>query len=54
MTKQEELNFANWIAGFTDGEGCFHIAQIKNKKMSLFLRGSAINKKINMIKTFKC
>ena len=29
--QQERLNFASWIAGFSDGEGCFSIAVIKNK-----------------------
>lgn len=28
--QQERLNFASWIAGFSDGEGCFSIAVIKN------------------------
>jgi len=29
--QQERLKIANWIVGFTDGEGCFSIAVIKNK-----------------------
>ena len=29
--QQERLKFAYWIAGFTDGEGCFSIAVINNK-----------------------
>ena len=28
--QQERLNFASWIAGFSDGEGCFSVAVIKN------------------------
>jgi len=32
--QQERLD-ANWIAGFTDGEGCFHISINKVHKMSL-------------------
>ena len=28
--QQERLNFASWIAGFADGEGCFSVAVIKN------------------------
>ena len=29
--QQERLKIAYWITGFTDGEGCFSIAVIKNK-----------------------
>ena len=29
--QQERLKIAWWIVGFTDGEGCFSIAVIKNK-----------------------
>lgn len=29
--QQERLRIANWIIGFTDGEGCFSIAVINNK-----------------------
>ena len=29
--QQERLALANWIVGFTDGEGCFSVAVIKNK-----------------------
>jgi len=29
--QQERLKIAYWILGFTDGEGCFSIAVIKNK-----------------------
>ena len=29
--QQERLKIAYWIVGFTDGEGCFSIAVIKNK-----------------------
>ena len=29
--QQERLKIACWIVGFTDGEGCFSIAVIKNK-----------------------
>jgi len=29
--QQERLKTAYWIVGFTDGEGCFSIAVIKNK-----------------------
>jgi hypothetical protein len=32
--QQERLD-ANWIVGFTDGEGCFHISINKIQKMSL-------------------
>lgn len=32
--QQERLN-ENWISGFVDGEGCFHIALNKLSKMSL-------------------
>ena|SRR3989344_8490362 len=28
--KQERLEIENWIAGFTDGEGCFSVSFIKN------------------------
>ena len=28
--QQERFNVASWISGFTDGEGCFSIAVIKN------------------------
>jgi hypothetical protein len=28
--QQERLEMANWISGFTDGEGCFVISVIKN------------------------
>lgn len=28
--QQERLKIASWIVGFTDGEGCFSIAVIKN------------------------
>lgn len=28
--QQERLCFANWILGFTDGEGCFSVGVIKN------------------------
>ena len=29
--QQERLKIAYWIAGFTDGEGCFSVALINNK-----------------------
>ncbi len=29
--QQERLKIAYWIVGFTDGEGCFSVAVIKNK-----------------------
>lgn len=29
--QQERLKIANWIVGFTDGEGCFSISIFKNK-----------------------
>ena len=29
--QQERLKIAYWIAGFTDGEGCFSVSVIKNK-----------------------
>lgn len=29
--QQERFSFVSWISGFTDGEGCFSIAVIKNK-----------------------
>ena len=29
--QQERLKLAFWISGFTDGEGCFSVAVIKNK-----------------------
>ncbi len=29
--QQERLEMANWISGFTDGEGCFVISVIKNQ-----------------------
>ena len=29
--QQERLRIAYWIAGFTDGEGCFSVALINNK-----------------------
>ena len=32
--QQERLD-DNWIAGFVDGEGCFHISINRNKKMTL-------------------
>ena len=32
--QQERLN-ANWVTGFVDGEGCFHIAISKLPKMTL-------------------
>lgn len=28
--QQERLEMANWIVGFTDGEGCFTVSVIKN------------------------
>ncbi len=28
--QQERFRIANWIVGFTDGEGCFSVAVIKN------------------------
>lgn len=28
--QQERLEMANWISGFTDGEGCFVVSVIKN------------------------
>ena len=28
--QQERLGFAHWITGFTDGEGCFSVAIIRN------------------------
>ena len=31
--QQERLNY-NWIAGFVDGEGCFHVAINKNSHMT--------------------
>ena len=33
--QQERLKIANWIVGFTDGEGCFSISIIKNKTTKL-------------------
>lgn len=29
--QQERLVFASWVVGFTDGEGCFSVAVIKNR-----------------------
>ena len=29
--QQERLRIENWIAGFTDGEGCFSVSFIRNK-----------------------
>jgi hypothetical protein len=28
--QQERLEIANWIVGFTDGEGCFSVSAVKN------------------------
>jgi len=33
--QQERFNLSSWISGFTDGEGCFSIAVIKNKTTKL-------------------
>lgn len=33
--QQERLRIANWIVGFTDGEGCFSVSIIKNQTTKL-------------------
>lgn len=37
LTKQYDSNILdpNWIVGFIDGEGCFHVSVAKNKTMKL-------------------
>jgi hypothetical protein len=31
--KNDKNTLSNWITGFTDGEGCFHVGIFNNKKM---------------------
>ena len=36
--QQERLNFANWIVGFVDGEGCFTVSFFTHPKSRLRLK----------------
>ncbi|PIR91275.1 endonuclease [bacterium (Candidatus Gribaldobacteria) CG10_big_fil_rev_8_21_14_0_10_41_12] len=36
--QQERFNFANWLVGFTDGEGCFTISFFTHPKSRLRLK----------------